>query len=465
MISEVTRKIIGKVWQGDPNERMKYAQILSDLYEGNVLYHVEQRINKEFKSEKQRNEIKARTLDLQLVSRIVKKLSKAYNDKPTRTLVGGNSTDLDMFGWYLNTIDFNVLGQKIDKNFNNYKEFNAKFYFNEKTGLPAVKLIDPFRYIALSTDRQNEASVDIIAEFWGLDKDKQEILLCQTDDEIWFQNVNGELIQSEMAYIGNPDGINIYNKLSYIYGCNSSNSVMPYPDKSMVNVGTLFPVLLGDINYAIKYMSYAMIWGRNVKEQLIERAPNSFLNLLPQDDSSQVVPEIGAIKPEIDIKEVLDGIMIQLGLWLSSRGINSSLIATASGSFSSGISKMIDEADVSGIITTNQEIYREAEKRMFDFIMYHGHEIWKNQNPEIPSASFTPGCYVETTFPKSEPIKTRAEIIAEVKEELAANITSKKRAIKRVNPTMSDNEIMELILEIEGEKQKPQSENKEQGEV
>jgi hypothetical protein len=120
---------------------------------------------------------------------------------------------------------------------------------------------------------------------------------------------------------------------------------------------------------------------------------------------------------------------------------------------------MIDEADVSNMITQNQEIYRKFEKDMFDFIMHYGHDLWKINNPTMPQSTFSPGCYVETIFPKVEVIKSRDEIIKEVTEELKIGLTSKKRAIKRLNPNMSDDEIEELLEEISEEKTPDTDEN------
>lgn len=453
MIDYELRKKIGESWKADENHRRMKAGILNDLYEGAITRHVEYRIKEEIKDPKERREISARILEIELVKRIVDKLSRAYYDNPIRRLVNGNPQDQELFDWYLSKINFNELGTRFDKNNNNFKEFLIKPYFHLATMLPRIKLCDPFNYIVVNTDKQDSSIPNIIVEYYGKNEQKEDLLICQSDDELWIQNINGDLASDEMNAIDNIDGYNIYGKLSYVYGRKACSSVMPYPDDSMINISTLIPILCGDINYAIKYMSYAMIWGRNIKEELIKRGPSAFLNLLAADENSPVQPEIGVIKPDIDIKEVYESILMQLQLWLNSRGISASVINSQAGSISSGISKMIDEADVSAIITGNQEAYKKAEYELFQFIMFHGHEVWKLQNPTMPQGSFSPDCYVEITFPKVETLKPRSEVLNEAILELKESLISRKRAIKRINPTMSDQEIDELIVEIKEDKE------------
>jgi arsenate reductase-like glutaredoxin family protein len=444
-----TRKQIGEIWKDDPNKRRYSAAILYDLYEGAIEKHVINRIKNEIIDPKERKEIASRILDVQLTSRIVDKLSKAYMQNPVRRLVDGVESDEEMLTWYLKNISFDEIGTKLDKNYNHYKELLLYCYYHNATNKPAIKLLEPSSYIVVSEDTQDCTTANIIAQYYGQDAKKRDMLLCVSDFEVWIQFLDGELATEAMSAMENIDGVNIYDKLPYVYARKSSSSCMPYPDESMISVSTLIPMLCGDINYAVKYMSYAMIWGVNVKEELVKRGPNAFFNLLPVDENSPNKPEVGVLKPDIDIKEVFDGIMLQLQLWLNSRGISASVIGSNSGQISSGISKMIDEADVSAIVSKNQETYKKAERAMFDFILHHGHDIWKSQNPSIPQGMFSPNCYVETTFEQPEVIKTKSEIIDEVVKELKDSLISRKRAIKKLNPTMSQSEIDELIAEIQ----------------
>jgi len=446
------RKKIGMMWREDENKRRYKAEILMNLYEGNIAKYVYERVDKEISDEKQRNEIKSRIIEIELTRRIVDKIAKSYNTKPNRVLMNGTPKDKQLFDWYNEIINFDEIGYKTDKNFCNYKESLAKFIFKRDISLPQIKILEPAKYICMSLDNQDHTSVSIVIELYDINEEKEEVLICYSDNEMWIQGLDGDLLVDEMSKIDNFDGVNYYSKLQYSYLNKSNVDIMPYPDDSMIGVSTLVPLLIGDINYAVKYMSYSMMWGRNIKQKLIERGPSSFINLLPNDDNSEITPEIGMIKPEVDIKEVFDGIMMQLALWLNNRGISATAINYDSSSFASGISKMIDEADVTSLVTKNQERYRSHERKLFDFIFKHGHNVWKQINPLMPQMEFSSDCYVDITFSKIEPIKSRTEIISEISEEMKNGLLSKKRAIKRLNPTFSDEEVENLLEEIEEEK-------------
>ena len=449
-MDDLTKKI-GAIWNNDEHKRKVKAKTLYDLYEGCIEKHVYERIKREIQKTDDVNEIASRMLEINLVNRIVKKIAKAYKIKPIRRLINATPLDQEMFDWYSNIIDFDVIGQRFDKSYNNYKECLVNPYFHKGTMLPAIKVFEPFEYIVISEDEQDKTIPTMVVRDYGKDANNNQLLAVTTDTSFWVQTVDGEIRNDVMAQLGNDLGINPFGKLPFVYSRQAESTCMPYPDDALINTSTLIPMLCGDINFAIKYMSFGMVWGRNVHQELIERAPNAFLNLTPKDENSQVVPEVGTIKPDLDINEVFNGIMTQLQIWLNSRGITASVIK-ANESVASGIAKMIDEADVSAIVTSNQTEYRKIERAMFDFIMHHAHDIWKNDNIEIPQKSFSPDCYVETQFALEEPIKTKMEIITEVKEELQAGFISKKLAIKKVNSNLTDEELEELMAEIAEDK-------------
>jgi hypothetical protein len=444
MASQATREKIGKVWADDPNDRRSSDKVLSDLFESKIAGYVKERIAKEIIDKNEQKEMAARILEIDIVKRIVTKLAKAYKDTPVRKIVGGSEKDNEILDWYLKNTNLKDIFFSIDKNYNNFKESLIQCFYHVRTNKPYFKAWSPNDYIAVSDDTQDMTNATIFATYYGQTESKQVLLFCVSENEAWIQDLKGDIYPNET----NPMNENIYGSNPFIYIKNTSIDVMPYPDDSMISVATLIPMLCGDINYAIKYMSYGIVYGINIKEDLIRRGPNAFWNLLPFDESSTIAPTVGTLKPDIDIKDVFDGIMMQLQLWLNARGISSSIFGYNTSSISSGVSKMIDEADVSDIVKSNQVTYAEMEKNLFDFIMYHGHEVWKLNNPEIPQQSFTPGCYVETVFVEPEIIKTRQEMITEVSQELKAGLTSRKRAIKKLNPNLSDDEIDSIMREM-----------------
>lgn len=445
-----TRKAIGKSWENDENDRRESNKILSDLYEGCICKYVKLRIKHEIIDRDEQKEMAARILEVNITRRVVSKISKAYKDEPIRRIVDGNDKDNEMIDWYLNNTNIKKVFQNIDKSFNNYKESLVRCLFHTGSQLPYFKVLEPYEYIVYSTDMQDRTVPTIIAIGYGVSDTKEQLLLCISKDEIWLQNLKGDLYPIPE----NNDGYNLYSEMPFVYLKNTESMLMPYPDESLISVSTLIPMLCGDINYAIKYMSYGIVWGANIKEDLIRRGPNAFWNLLPFDENSTVTPQVGTLKPDVDIGQVFDGIMKQLQFWLNARGLTASTLGVGSGDVASGISKMIDEADVSALVEENQKRYSDMEKNLFNFIMHFGHDVWKVNNPAIPQDSFSPACFVETTFPKVEPLKARKEVIDELTGEIDKGLISVKKAIKRLNPNMLDEDIDSLVVEIDEDKKK-----------
>lgn len=450
MASESIRKKIGKVWQEDKNKRKINNQVLSDLFESKIKEHVQERIKREISDKNEQKEMSDRILEIDIVKRIVTKIAKSYKDIPTRMVMSGNEKDQEMIDWYLKNTNIKDVFSMIDRNYVNFKEALIQCLYHVKSDTPYFKVLMPYDYIAVSDDEQDQTNATIFAIYFGKDESNQVLLFCTSDDEAWIQDLKGEVYPNPANMMND----NLYMANPYIYIKNTNVDVMPFPDESMISVATLIPMLCGDINYAIKYMSYGIVYGINIKEELIRRGPNAFWNLLPFDENSGIQPTIGTLKPDIDIKDVFDGIMMQLQLWLNARGISSSIFGYNTSSISSGISKMIDEADVTALIEENQVVYSEMEKNIFNFIMHHGHDVWKINNPSIPQGSFSPDCYIETTFQKPEIIRTRKELIDEVKAEIDSGLVSLKMAAKKLHPNLSEEEIDLLLSEIKEESRK-----------
>jgi hypothetical protein len=448
---------IAKAWTDDLNSRRKINKNLYELYEGAIRHHVMKRINKEFTDPKNQSELSHRILEVDLVRRIVNKLSKAYSKSPNRKIIG-TPADQELYDWYVETLDLNNAMKRADKAFNNYKEFLVYPYFSERSQLPAMKVIDPFKYIAISEDNDDDSVATTYAVLAGILENGKEKLYCADNQTFWVQDSDGEILTDELAKMGNTEGVNIYNAVPYIYGKNATATVMPYPDESMEGIATLIPLLCADINFAVKYMAFSIVYGINMKAETFNRSPAAFISLVKEDINDETKPELGQLKPEIDISEVFESIMNQLDLWLNMRGITGSIVKSKD--ISSGISKMIDEADVTDQISNNQVEYIKAEKQIFDFIK-KAHEVWKGQNSEIPSGSFSLDCDLLIEFERVEPIRSRTDIVKEVAEEKAAGLTSTKRAVKRINPNLPDEEIDEILEEIEAEKKPSVAANKE----
>lgn len=434
----------------DENKRGEINSNLADLYKGKLEEHIKERVSLEFSTKDNIDEINRRALHINIVKRVADKISVAYKEEPIRELEFPNDSDQEIFEHYSKIIDFNELGTIVDRYISVHKECLVWAYYNEMKQTPAVKVLRPWQYKIYSLDKQDDESTDLVVI-----PDKiagEDVYKLYTNDWITIIDKEGAVKRDMMAAMGNDLGINPYGKLPFIYVRNEHDKAMTYPDESFLNISLFIPILFGDLNYAIKYQSFGMIWGRNVNADLIKRAPNAFLDLIPKNPDDTVTPEVGVIKPDIDISESLESAVKQLALWLNSRGLRPSAISAQGESFSSAISKMVDEADVSQLVSQNQNLYKKYEKDLFNFMFKNGHPVWSKQNTSIPNLIFDYNNEVITTFKEPKPFLTTNEIIDQQIKLLNAGLISKEFALKTIFPQYKEDKIDDMLDEVDEEK-------------
>jgi len=145
-----------------------------------------------------------------------------------------------------------------------------------------------------------------------------------------------------------------------MYVNRSPNFLLPPEDTDTMRMTVLLPVLLSDLNYAVKYQAFSILYGINVDDQNLAKSPEAFwmFKTDPGDDNK---PEVGQIKPQVDITEVIQLIVTELSMWLNSRNIRPGSVSNVSAeNMVSGISKLVDEMDTSDDRQKQAELYASA---------------------------------------------------------------------------------------------------------
>jgi len=195
-----------------------------------------------------------------------------------------------------------------------------------------------------------------------------------------------------------------------------------------------------------------MIWTIDIDAERMAMAPNAWLDL-KSDGDGEKKPQIGTIKPEADIDSLLQVIQTQLAFWLNSRGIRPGAIAKLDGESNvSGISKAIDEMDTSEERQKQVQFFEDAEFDFWNLVMHHLHPLWVRNGLIEQRALFSPNAKVEVVFAEQIPMMRRSDIIITLRDEIAAGFTTRKYAIKKLNPRMSEEEIEMLLAEIDNER-------------
>jgi len=426
---------------------------LFDIFEGELLPYVEEALRCQL-SPQSFNQAKHRIAPINVLKRIIDKLSKIYQQNPTREVVDGTDQDAELLHWYEEKLS---IDEKLNQSneFLNLQKNNLVEIFIDK-GEPKVRVYSAHQFWAYSDNKVDPTDPTHIVLFDqddDSDSDQRRDLRIYSDDEFVIVDTDGNRLQHQMNDVGNPEGINPFGVLPFTYINSSANLLIPKPDTDTLAMSVLIPILFTDLNHAVQFQSFSMLYGIDVDIKNIERTPNAFLDL-KSDMDTETTPQIGSIKPEVDIDQVLGLIASEFSLWLNTRGIKPGSIGTLSGdNFASGISKIIDEMDVSENRQSQVTIYNNAESDFWDLLLHKIHPFWVANGMIENRALFSQNAKVVTNFKPQVPMMQRVDIVKSLKEELSGGFTTKRRAIKELNPRMSEREIDELLADIDAENQ------------
>lgn len=320
-----------------------------------------------------------------------------------------------------------------------------------REGSPHLLCIPNNHFVVFSDDPKNPTQpTDVV--ILGEREGEKEIYWVWGKDYFYISDSDERLRRDLMAKYENPDGINPIGRLPFIYVNESKYKLCPTQDADMLRIIKLIPVMLTDLNLAAMFQSFSITYGIDVDDQNLAWSPNAFWRL-KSDGTSDGKPQIGMLKPEVDYDQVLKLIETELSMWLQSKGIRAASVGAASAdNFSSGFSKIIDEMDTYEARQKQVTKYTCAEESFWDLIITALHPYWVETKQIEDVYKWSPNAKIKTTFTVQLPLQSRGQLVTAFKTEREAGFISRKRAIMKINPEMSEQQIEELIAEIDEER-------------
>jgi hypothetical protein len=443
--------------EGGEQKRLKHNRKLFQIYEGDLECLILDALRSQL-SEKSYEQAKHRVAPINVLKRMIEKLSKIYAKPPIRDLSGASDSDKALFSELTTAMDVNTILTLGNEFFNLFKNCAIEPFLDQ--GTPALRVIPSDRFIVASTDPVNPLRMTHFSKIMGIESrdggEERVIFYTYTKDSFVIHDDLGDVRADLMVRAENPDGVNTLGRLPVIYLNRSRHELTPKIDTDTLAMTILIPLILTDINYAAMFQCFSIVYGINVSDEGLKRAPSAFWNL-KQDPGSDQKPEVGVIKPEADIDKVLSLVKAQLGFWMQTRNIRPGTIGELSmENATSGIAKMVDEMDTSEDRQKQVPYFMHAEKELWDLIMYGYQPIWaKETEYRLTRHQFTPGLRVQTQFAEQKPIVDTSKIIADQVLRLTSGLQTKIRAVKMIEPDLTDeqaNQLLEEILEDQADK-------------
>lgn len=396
-----------------------------------------------------------RMVPINIMPRYIEKLANIYQTGVSRSVMEGDQSDSDLLGWYEDELCTNKHMHLANKLFNACG--SALIHPYATLDGPSLRVIPNDRFVVYSDDKVNPLNPTMVILLAGKDAEHREIYWVYTAEEFAVIKSDETTDYQGMANFGLGSGINPYGVLPFIYINSSSFKLRPCPDKDTLRMTEFVPIALSDLNMAAMFSAFSITHITNGTIENLTYAPNAVWFL--KSDDPEKDPIIGSLKPQVDYQEVLNLIQSELSMWMGTKGIKAGSVGNLTvESSSSGIAKMIDEADTFEVRQEQTVHFGEGEHEMWELIFRYMHPIWVSQGLVENRTMFSPFASVDVKF-SIVPVGTqRTQLIADQKEEYAAGFTTRARAIAALNPQMTSEQVEELMAEIELERSTPAQE-------
>lgn len=430
---------------------------LFDVSEGNLLPLILKDLKKQL-SENSYEQIQHRVAPINVMNKVVSKLSTIYSKPPNRSVVGGKKRDNTALGELIRVMEYDTAMADANAFVNTFKSTWIEPFLDE--GMPRLRSIPSDRFFVWSNNTVDPTRPTHLIKLMGVDSEtKAVIFYAYTADEFLVFDSQENIRSEIMASIGNPAGVNEYKVLPGVYVNRSKYCLMPMPDTDMLAMTKLIPILLSDCNFALMYQAFSIVYGIDVDDQNLKMAPNAFWRFKSSPTAAgDVKPEVGVLKPQVDSDKVLNLVQAEVAMWLDSKGIKAGSVGKIMADDSvSGVAKMIDEADTTEDRKRQVSVFSPKDSRLLELVINNMIPVWKRDPAFKLEVTFLGQAYrVSCDFPEQLPVVDEgATTDAEVKK-LTAGLTTRELSIKKLNPDMTDEEVQELIAKIDAERIKNQ---------
>lgn len=445
--------------------KLAHNETLFNIYEGDLLTYVLQDLKRQL-SAKSYEQIAHRVPPINILKRLIDKLSKIYAKPPLRTFTEPSDQDTELLTFYEKAFDVNTTMGAANEFFNLFKTGYVEPYLYQ--GKPQLRVIPSDRCLPYSNDAVNPQQMTHFIKVMGTLKrmsydakgvattsEDRTILYLYSDLEFLAVDDHGEVIQEIMQRedIAKLGGENPFGKIPFIYVNRSRYMLIPIEDTDTLAMTKLIPILLADANFAAMFQAFSIIYGIDLDEEGLTMSPNAFWRFKSDPAKPNSKPEVGIIKPELDTDKMLALIKAELSLWLQSRNIKPGAMGELTlDRVASGIAKAIDEMDTSEDRQKQIPFFIKAESDLWDFVINHAHPIWMRDADFQNKMPFSPGAEVNTQFAEQKPLINYSQIIDDVVKKRDERLIDVKRALREIYPDDSDAQIDQRIADIQADK-------------
>lgn len=440
-----------------------YNHKMLEIYEGQLLKHVEESMKPEL-SATTFERAKRRIPPINVIQQYVKKTNKTYSEPANRSLTVNNKVDKEL-------LSLSEKKLKLDKRFSevgSYITLNkyCALELAAENGQEILRVLSADKFLVYSDSEQSPETPTVFIKFMGTKQKTRDIAIVDTfgnttkqantivEDVLYFHlySTTEFLAVDADGQVYDEETTN-YGFIPFIYVRENERQLIPSPDSDMLQMATLLPKILADVNHAIQFQSHSIIYGVDIDPSGLDMSPDAFWSFKSIDKGAGETshrPEIGTIKPSVDSAAVMAQYKDQMSLWLESKGIKVSGTGQIEAS-ASGVAKAFDEADATAVRKEKVTFMAEFESEFWEFYPKY-REVLIRAGKLEDKRTFTVKFQVGVEFAEQKPVVNTKEVLEELKLQFDLGLTTKKMALEKLYPNKTEAEIDKILKDLEEEK-------------
>jgi len=431
----------------------KHNEDMLDIFEGNLLPYVE-KLMEETLDQRYFKLIKHRVLPINFTQKVVGKLAKSYGEDPLRKC--DEQEFVDEYTKVIKTSTKMALAEK-------YSYLNRGYALKPKlTNKGKIKMdVLPYdKFLVIADDNSDQSTPTVFIEFLGKTKrskvgknGKEELIIVEcymaySDTEIIAFDSDGDKIPELTEALGDRNPI---GSIPFVYGNRSVSNIVPKQDTDFLKLSKILPLMLSDINGAIMFQCFTLIYGIDVEFNDATMSPNAIWDLSSKSKSEKTA-QIGTLQPTVDSDKALTFFKNILAFWLDSKGIDAgSIMQLDSQEMASGLSKAMDELDTTEARKESISYLMEEEKELYILLAkMNNYWITVKEAKDLKLKKVNVQVVEETMEIEFKEPMAKLDYTTEIQNSVTMineGLSYREKEIKRLSPYASEEEIDQAFFE------------------
>ena len=241
----------------------------------------------------------------------------------------------------------------------------------------------------------------------------------------------------------NPQNINPLNMLPFVFASKSSAIDLPYLNpitSQSIEINARLSCLL-TASEKHGFGQFVLKRPEGMKLDDIEMGWDIALDL-PLKEGMEQQPDATYINANPNLDGMGKVIYDYIEAVASEHGLDTSAIK-GQNNFSSGIERMISQADVQDIIAANQQIYADIEGEIYSIVQAY---LESENESTLKEQEMT------ISFQKPKVLITDKEVLENIENRMSLGLITKREALQIIDPNLSDTGADEKLIGINEEK-------------